>query len=70
MQVFWNVKYEISPVQAVLPNSCALTQTAHFIMQFQNIMMSNLDIWKVGEQHPQRQWYWMFIQESTYFIQQ
>jgi hypothetical protein len=24
----------------------------------------------VGEQHPQRQWYWMFIQESTYFIQQ
>ena len=70
MEVFWNVRYEISNVQAVLSNSCAITQTAHFTMQFQYIMMSNLDIWKVGEEHPQQQWYWMFIQGNTYFIQQ
>jgi hypothetical protein len=24
----------------------------------------------VGEEHPQQQWYWMFIQGNTYFIQQ
>lgn len=43
--ILWNFNYEISPTQAILPSSCAITQAAYFTTWLQYVMMSNLDIY-------------------------